>query len=196
MLTGRHTHNISFQLCPRAPRLLKHNLSRTHSSQAYSSSPAPTQEASSTQDPCINIRFLANGKEPVVLSCPSGEQLRAFMLENKIDLYTTWGKVWQCGGVGQCGTCIVQVAEGADLLSERTSVEDKKLSKKPSTYRLACQTIVGDGTNSGIISQVIAGVRVGSSELGGTVFNPHQCASCCIGCGAQLAYMLTLCLLP
>ncbi|WIA35227.1 hypothetical protein OEZ86_003689 [Tetradesmus obliquus] len=73
------------------------------------------------------------------------------MLDNKVDLYTTWGKLWQCGGGGQCGTCIVQVQEGAELLSERTATEDKKLHKKPETWRLACQTIVGDGTNSGTV---------------------------------------------
>lgn len=28
----------------------------------------------------------------------------------QVDLYTTWGKVWQCGGGGQCGTCIVEVS--------------------------------------------------------------------------------------
>jgi hypothetical protein len=27
----------------------------------------------------------------------------------QVDLYTTWGKIWSCGGGGQCGTCIVQV---------------------------------------------------------------------------------------
>eukprot|EP00877_Chromochloris_zofingiensis_P000951 jgi/Chrzof1/10857/Cz05g14210.t1 len=47
-----------------------------------------------------------------------------------------------------------------------------------------------------LVNVKVKGVRVRSSELGGSVFNPHQCASCCIGCGAQLAYMLTLCLLP
>ena len=28
---------------------------------------------------------------------------------HQVDLYTTWGKIWSCGGVGQCGTCIVKV---------------------------------------------------------------------------------------
>lgn len=30
-------------------------------------------------------------------------------LASQVDLYTTWGKVWQCGGAGQCGTCVVEV---------------------------------------------------------------------------------------
>ncbi|KAG2487420.1 hypothetical protein HYH03_013988 [Edaphochlamys debaryana] len=82
----------------------------------------------------------------------SGDQLRAVLMAEKIDLYTTWGKVWQCGGVGQCGTCIVEVKSGGELLSERTAVEDKKLNGKPASWRLACQTLVGDGENSGEVT--------------------------------------------
>ncbi|PNH12149.1 hypothetical protein TSOC_000955 [Tetrabaena socialis] len=70
----------------------------------------------------------------------------------QVDVYTTWNKVWQCGGVGQCGTCIVEVKEGAELLSERTAVEKKKLSGKPESWRLACQTLVGDGEKSGAVT--------------------------------------------
>uniref|UniRef100_A0A383VEF3 2Fe-2S ferredoxin-type domain-containing protein n=2 Tax=Tetradesmus obliquus TaxID=3088 RepID=A0A383VEF3_TETOB len=105
-----------------------------------------------SSEPTITVKFVEEGQQPVTIECISGEeQLRAAMLDNKVDLYTTWGKLWQCGGGGQCGTCIVQVQEGAELLSERTATEDKKLNKKPETWRLACQTIVGDGTNSGTV---------------------------------------------
>lgn len=27
----------------------------------------------------------------------------------QVDIYSAWNKVWQCGGAGQCGTCIVEV---------------------------------------------------------------------------------------
>ena len=43
------------------------------------------------------------------IGCESGDILRDVMLEEKVDLYTTWGKIWTCGGNGQCGTCVVQV---------------------------------------------------------------------------------------
>lgn len=77
--------------------------------------------------------------------------MRDVMLANKVDLYTTWGKIASCGGGGQCGTCIVQALDGQELLSEKNATEKKKLKKKPESYRLACQTNVGDGTNSGAI---------------------------------------------
>ena len=34
-------------------------------------------------------------------------------------------------------------------MSPRTAIEEKKLKGKPATWRLACQTIVGDGESSG-----------------------------------------------
>ncbi|KAI3749448.1 hypothetical protein L2E82_20060 [Cichorium intybus] len=58
------------------------------------------------------------------------------------------GKVMNCGGGGSRGTCIVEVVEGTELLNERTNTELKYLKKKPESWRLACQTIVGNEENS------------------------------------------------
>ena len=56
----------------------------------------------------VTLKFeTAEGARTV--ECDSGDILRDVMLEHKVDLYTTWGKIWSCGGNGQCGTCIVQV---------------------------------------------------------------------------------------
>ncbi|KAK2399060.1 2Fe-2S ferredoxin superfamily protein [Trifolium repens] len=80
----------------------------------------------------------------------SGEKLlRSIMSDNKIELYATYGKLMNCGGGGSCGTCIVEIIEGKDLLNERTNTELKYLKKKPESWRLACQTIVGNKENSG-----------------------------------------------
>ncbi|KAK7293608.1 hypothetical protein RJT34_16478 [Clitoria ternatea] len=80
----------------------------------------------------------------------SGEKLlRNIMLDNKIELYATYGKLMNCGGGGSCGTCIVEIIEGKDLLNERTNAELRYLKKKPESWRLACQTIVGNKENSG-----------------------------------------------
>ncbi|KAL8153173.1 hypothetical protein V2J09_010933 [Rumex salicifolius] len=59
----------------------------------------------------------------------SGEKrLRNIMLDNNIDLYASFRKVVNCGGRGLCGTCMVE---------------------KPDSWRLACQTTVGNKENSG-----------------------------------------------
>lgn len=47
-----------------------------------------------------------------------------------------------CGGVGQCLTCTVNVLSGMENLSPRTAAEEKILKKKPLSYRLACQVLI------------------------------------------------------
>ncbi|MBD2462230.1 (2Fe-2S)-binding protein [Oscillatoria sp. FACHB-1407] len=86
-----------------------------------------------------NIKFVKENREVIAAD---GANLRLKAIENGIDLYTFVGKMMSCGGYGQCGTCIVEIVEGMENLSPRTDVENRKLKKKPDTYRLACQTLV------------------------------------------------------
>ncbi|MBD1869980.1 (2Fe-2S)-binding protein [Oculatella sp. FACHB-28] len=86
-----------------------------------------------------NIKFVEEEREVIAAD---GANLRFKALENGIDLYTFMGKMMNCGGYGQCGTCVVEIVEGMENLSPRTEVENRKLKKKPETYRLACQVVV------------------------------------------------------
>ena len=86
-----------------------------------------------------NIKFVKENQEVIAAD---GANLRLKALENRIDLYTFSGKMMNCGGYGQCGTCIVEIVEGTENLSPRTDFETRKLKKKPENYRLACQTLV------------------------------------------------------
>lgn len=63
--------------------------------------------------PQVTLKF-QTAEGDLTVECDSGTILRDVMLEKKVDLYTTWGKVWQCGGSGQCGTCIVKVQFATD----------------------------------------------------------------------------------
>uniref|UniRef100_A0A0R0FV95 2Fe-2S ferredoxin-type domain-containing protein n=1 Tax=Glycine max TaxID=3847 RepID=A0A0R0FV95_SOYBN len=56
-----------------------------------------------------------------------------------------------CGGGGTCGTCMVEVLEGKELLNPRTDKEKEILKKKPKNWRLACQTIVGKPDSRGAV---------------------------------------------
>jgi len=87
----------------------------------------------------VSIKFVKENKE---IDASFGANLRFKAQENNIDIYTFMGKLTQCGGYGQCGTCVVDVVEGAHNLSPRTAVEDRMLKKRPSTCRLACQASV------------------------------------------------------
>ncbi len=50
------------------------------------------------------------------------------------------GKLWNCNGYGQCGTCKVELLSGPT--TPRTDAENKLLAKDPASFRLACQTCV------------------------------------------------------
>ncbi len=86
-----------------------------------------------------SINFVKENKEVIVAQ---GANLREKALQNRIDIYTLKGKLTNCGGYGQCGTCIVEIVEGMENLSPKTDFEQRKLKKKPDSYRLACQTLV------------------------------------------------------
>ena len=87
----------------------------------------------------VRIKFVNEEKE---IEAAVGANLRFKAQENDIDIYSFMAKLMQCGGYGQCGTCVVDVVEGANNLSPRTAVEEKMLRKRPSTCRLACQATV------------------------------------------------------
>ncbi|KAF7817212.1 photosynthetic NDH subunit of subcomplex B 3, chloroplastic [Senna tora] len=117
---------------------------------------AGNSSETSVEKPEIELEFIgpkpeSDGSFPVEKAkAISGEKLlRNIMLDNKIELYATYGKVMNCGGGGSCGTCIVEIIDGKDLLNERTNTELRYLKKKPESWRLACQTIVGNKENSG-----------------------------------------------
>ncbi|MDA0865310.1 MAG: iron ABC transporter substrate-binding protein, partial [Cyanobacteria bacterium] len=57
------------------------------------------------------INFLNEEKEVIAAS---GANLRFKAMENGIDIYTLVGKMTNCGGYGQCGTCVVEIAEGIE----------------------------------------------------------------------------------
>ena len=86
-----------------------------------------------------NIKFLEEDKEIIAAD---GANLRYKAVENGVDIYTLVGKMVNCGGYGQCGTCVVEIVEGMENLSPKTPVEERKLRKRPENCRLACQAIV------------------------------------------------------
>ena len=52
-----------------------------------------------------------------------------------------------CGGDGTCGTCVVSVLSGANLLNERVRVEDGAMRQQlaPPNWRWACRAQVTPG---------------------------------------------------
>ena len=86
------------------------------------------------------IRFVREGRD---VECYPGENLREVALREGIELYGLKGKLGNCGGCGQCITCFVDVRSDDPLaLTPCTPVEEQKLRRRPSSWRLACQALV------------------------------------------------------
>ena len=82
-----------------------------------------------------------------IVEVDSDTNLRRALLDAKVDLYTLGGKLRNCGGAGQCGTCLINVKEGIYNTNGRTPREEFLLEDQPNTWRLACRTLVhGDVT--------------------------------------------------
>ena len=116
--------------------------------------------------PVPTIRFDQEGQQ---VGCIEGANLRKAALSSGINPYKGLSNLNNCGGVGQCGTCVVEVLEGAQNLSPRSDVEEVYLADRPANYRLSCRTSVnGDVT---IRTRPEEGVGKGSNSLVGALKN-------------------------
>ena len=90
------------------------------------------------------IRFIREGVE---IQCRPGENLRDVVIREKLQLYGLKGMLGNCGGAGQCSTCLVSIEGGSqESLSPLTEVEKQKLKSRPENWRLACQTLIKSST--------------------------------------------------
>ncbi|CAA7408721.1 unnamed protein product [Spirodela intermedia] len=130
---------------------------RTAAETATEKVTAGEQDVSTPEEPpsldfaFVSSRLLPDGSPDVqIRSACGGQKLRDIMLDGHIDLYGPYARpLLNCGGGGTCGTCLVEVLEGKEVLSPRTEKEKEALKKKPKTWRLACQTVVGSGESRG-----------------------------------------------
>ncbi|XP_056691173.1 photosynthetic NDH subunit of subcomplex B 3, chloroplastic isoform X2 [Spinacia oleracea] len=118
------------------PTLSMSNMSKRKPVLVSFASLSSESSSSELQKPQIELEFIGpkvgnDGSYPVDRArAVSGEKLlRTIMADNKIELYATYGKVMNCGGGGSCGTCIVEILHGKDILNERTDAELRYLKK-------------------------------------------------------------------
>ncbi|KAL3840871.1 hypothetical protein ACJIZ3_025462 [Penstemon smallii] len=110
------------------------------------------------ENPGVNFAFVASVLLPdgtpdvhYRTAC-GGQKLRDIMLDNDIELYGPYARpLLNCAGGGTCGTCIVEVIQGRELLNRRTDKEKEKLKKNPKNWRLACQVTVGTADSTGLV---------------------------------------------
>lgn len=77
----------------------------------------------------------------VVVDVDRDVDMRSALLEAAVDVYTLRGKLTNCGGMGQCGTCLVSVEQNFHNVNERNAREEKRLKDHPE-WRFACCTYI------------------------------------------------------
>ncbi len=108
-------------------------------SQSVTSQSIRVERPVTSQSMISTIHFV---KEEQEVTVAKGANLRQKAMENKVDIYRLKGKLTNCGGIGQCATCLIEIVDGMENLSERTDFENRRLKRKPENYRLACQVVV------------------------------------------------------
>ena len=112
-----------------------------------------------------NIQF---EREKRQVACMEGANLRDACLYAGINPYKGLNNINNCGGLGQCGACVVEVLDGEANLSPRSEMEAIYLADRKAGYRLSCRTSVngdvtvrtqpqnsvGNGSNS-----IVGGIR-------------------------------------
>ena len=115
-------------------------------------------------EPVPTIRFEQEGQQ---VGCIEGANLRKAALDAGINPYKSLNNLNNCSGVGQCGTCVMEVLEGQANLSPRSDVEEVYLADRPANFRLSCRTTVnGDVT---VRTRPAEGVGRGSNSLVGAI---------------------------
>jgi len=90
------------------------------------------------------VEFLNAGKK---VDCGQYANLRKVALLHDIPVYKGIDETVNCQGNGLCGTCVVEVVEGADHLSPMTRREKLRLKGQAANRRLSCQCqVMGDVT--------------------------------------------------
>jgi ferredoxin len=85
---------------------------------------------------------VTQGDRCTIVKIEEGTDLRRALIKEKVDVYTLGGKLRNCGGGGQCGTCLVSVEEGLNNTNQKSPKEEIMLESKPENWRLACRTLV------------------------------------------------------
>jgi ferredoxin len=89
----------------------------------------------------------AKDEETKLLQAPAGVNVRQLLVDNGINVYQSVTRWTNCKGKQLCGTCIVNVKDGAMNTNRKSMDEGSTLRENPDSYRLSCITFAyGDVT--------------------------------------------------
>jgi len=106
----------------------------------------------------LDVSLIQPDGSRIAVKMLAGSNLRGEMLRQDFPVYDAKTKRFDqpyvtgnCGGEGICGTCLVEVVAGKELLNEPDRVESAALAKQPIRWRLSCRVIIGANNKPGKI---------------------------------------------
>lgn len=110
-----------------------------------------TGEGATADKETITITVIENkGSEKEVvktITAPAGANVRQVCVDNGINVYQSFTRWTNCEGKQLCGTCIVNITDGARNTNAKSMDEASTLRENPDSYRLSCITFAyGDVT--------------------------------------------------
>jgi len=110
-----------------------------------------TGEGAGADKETITITVIENKGSPKeqvrILTAPAGCNVRQVCVDNGINVYQSFTRWTNCEGKQLCGTCIVNVTDGAMNTNAKSMDEASTLRENPDSYRLSCITFAyGDVT--------------------------------------------------
>lgn len=90
----------------------------------------------------ITVTVIQNKGSPqesvTTLEAPTGTNIRQLLVDNGINVYQSVTRWTNCKGKQLCGTCIVNVVDGAPNTNWKSMDEASTLRANPDSYRLSC----------------------------------------------------------
>jgi ferredoxin len=107
--------------------------------------------SSSADKDTITVTVIQNkgsrDETTTTLEAPTGANVRQLLVDNGINVYQSLTRWTNCKGKQLCGTCIVNVVDGAPNTNWKSMDEASTLRANPDSYRLSCVTFAhGDVT--------------------------------------------------
>ncbi|MBC7545605.1 MAG: (2Fe-2S)-binding protein [Candidatus Sericytochromatia bacterium] len=99
----------------------------------------PDTPAAPAEGHTVPVTFLREG---VTLHAQSGITLRDLALAHGINPHPHVRKLFNCGGIGDCTTCVVRLAAEPAAVNPPTAAEAQWRDRWPADWRLSCQVRV------------------------------------------------------
>lgn len=157
-LTGLN-YELTFEAIARAKKAAYELASRTDTPDSTRHATVSFEADRLVERAPVKVEVVEPGGSRVIsIDSLAGENLRQLLQRKQVKVYNPSTKRFDmpfttgdCAGEGLCGTCLVRVEEGMDLISPRDSLEELITKGRPSSWRASCRAVIGYENRPGTI---------------------------------------------